>query len=169
MRQTPRGDAAPPSFPTLIGDGWLRESPRDFGPARGGRSALRQCMMMQMPDELRGLIDRSTALASPALPLPVYRPIRTQDVHAHVRNPRSDVRAFPAHVPVSKAAPAASAAWWENPVVLGSLLLLVPPIGLAAVWGTARYSRDARWALTIMTALTMCLTTAVAIVALLHA
>lgn len=54
-------------------------------------------------------------------------------------------------------------AWWEDPVALGSLLILVPPIGLAAVWRSKRYSSDARWALTVMTALTMCLVTAVAI------
>jgi hypothetical protein len=65
--------------------------------------------------------------------------------------------------------PAASrhvAAWWEDPVALGSLLILVPPIGLAAVWSSKRYSTDARWALTVMTALTMCLVGAVVLAAL---
>ena len=53
-----------------------------------------------------------------------------------------------------------------GPVALGSLLILVPPIGLAAVWSSKRYSSDARWALTVMTALTMCLMSAVAIAVL---
>jgi hypothetical protein len=57
-------------------------------------------------------------------------------------------------------------AWWEDPVALGSLLILVPPIGLAAVWASKRYSSDARWALTVMTALTMCLMSAVLIAVL---
>jgi len=54
-------------------------------------------------------------------------------------------------------------AWWEDPVALGSLLILLPPVGLAAVWSSKRYSSDARWALTVMTALTMCLMTAIVI------
>ena len=57
-------------------------------------------------------------------------------------------------------------AWWEDPVALGSLLILVPPVGLAAVWSSKRYSSDARWALTIMTGLTMCLMTAITIAVL---
>ena len=39
-------------------------------------------------------------------------------------------------------------------------------VGLAAVWMSKRYSNDARWALTVMTALTMCLMSAVVIAAL---
>jgi hypothetical protein len=52
-------------------------------------------------------------------------------------------------------------AWYEDPVALGTLLILVPPIGLAALWSSKRYSSDARWALTIMTGLTMFLVAAV--------
>ena len=108
----------------------------------------------------------------------------------HRRDPRKDAREFAAFVPGSivdprlvaqqahalhvqnaqRAAMAAAtktpAAWWEDPVALGSLLILVPPVGLAAVWSSKRYSSDARWALTVMTALTMCLMTAVVIAAL---
>jgi hypothetical protein len=57
--------------------------------------------------------------------------------------------------------------WWEDPIALGAFLIMMPPIGVAIVWTSRRYSADARWALTIMTALTMCLITGVAIVALL--
>lgn len=52
-------------------------------------------------------------------------------------------------------------AWWEGPIAIGALLILAPPIGLAAVWSSQRYSADARRALTIMTAFTMSLVAAV--------
>ena len=58
-------------------------------------------------------------------------------------------------------APAPASMWWEDPIALGSLLILCPPVGLAAVWSSRRYSNDARWALTVMTALMMCLVSAV--------
>jgi len=51
--------------------------------------------------------------------------------------------------------------WYEDPIALGTLLLLCPPIGLAALWSSKRYSNDARWALTVMTALTLCVGAAV--------
>ncbi len=57
-------------------------------------------------------------------------------------------------------------AWFEDPLAIGSLLILCPPIGLSIVWRSKHYSSDARWALTIMTALTMCLTAAVMIAAI---
>lgn len=53
--------------------------------------------------------------------------------------------------------------WFDDPIVIGTLLLMVPPVGLAAVWTSKRYSNDARWALTVMTALMMCLGAAVAV------
>ena len=53
-------------------------------------------------------------------------------------------------------------------VALGSMLILVPPIGLAAVWVSKRYSNDARWALTVMTALMMCLASVLTIVLVLR-
>jgi hypothetical protein len=53
--------------------------------------------------------------------------------------------------------------WYEDPIALGTLLLLFPPIGLAAVWSSKRYSNDARWALTVMTGLTLCLGAAMAV------
>jgi hypothetical protein len=58
-------------------------------------------------------------------------------------------------------APARS--WYEDPVALGTLLIIFPPIGLAALWSSKRYSNDARWALTVMTALMMCLGAAIAV------
>ena len=52
-------------------------------------------------------------------------------------------------------------AWWEDPIALGTLLIVVPPIGLACVWRSKHYSNDARWALTVMSALLTCFAGAV--------
>ena len=198
MRPTPRSLARARGFGTLIGNGWLRESPRDAGPKwgdlRGGKSALRKCVFMPVPHQLRGMFPQASALPPP----PVYRPAPAHEVIAHRRDARKDVRMFAAFVPgrivdprvaaqqahaqhvqyAQRASMAAAGvgqvaapanprgAWWEDPVALGSLLILLPPIGLAAVWSSKRYSSDARWALTIMTGLTMCLVTAIVIAAL---
>jgi len=175
---------------TLIGNGWLRESPREASPKwdMRGKSALRKCMFMPVPEQLRGLFPQVSASALP--PPPAYRPERAQDMVPHRVDPRKNAREFAAFIPAPvvdprvlaqqahaqqvhdarRAAVAAAskppAAWWEDPVALGSLLILLPPVGLAAVWSSKRYSSDARWALTVMTALTMCLMTAVIIAAL---
>ena len=197
MRQTPRSLARARGIGTLIGNGWLRESQPQVMPkweVRGGKSALRKCMFMPVPEELRGLFPKvSSAVPQPQ---PIYRAARAQDMVPHRHDVRKDAREFPAYpaggggvvdprVVAQKAhalhvqhaqqvaalaaagiKPAGAAAWWEDPVALGSLLILVPPVGLAAVWSSKRYSSDARWALTVMTALTMCLMSAIIIAAL---
>jgi hypothetical protein len=98
----------------------------------------------------------------------------------HRHNPAKDVRLFPAvsadevRAANKRALYAAErakllgkassqGAWYEDPIALGSLLIVLPPIGLAALWSSKRYSSDARWALTVMTALTLCLGAAIAI------
>ncbi len=197
MRQTPRSKAALTprgrGIGTLIGNGWLRESPSSAlakWEMRGNKSALRKCMFMPVPEQLRALFPPDRV--SSAVPPPVYRPARAEEMVPHRRDARKDAREFPICVPgavdpraaaqqahaihvqyAQKVAAAAAAgktpatgAWWEDPIALGSLLILVPPIGLAAVWGSKRYSSDARWALTVMTALTMCLMSAIVIAAL---
>jgi hypothetical protein len=132
-------------------------------------------MFMPVPEEIRRLAPQVSQAA--LLPPP---PARVEpEVVAHRRDPRKDAREFPAYhvhdahkiaqqAAIAEAGKAASgrAQWWEDPVALGSLLILVPPVGLAAVWSSKRYSSDARWALTIMTALTMCLMTAIFIAVL---
>ena len=180
----------------MIGNGWLRESPRHALPqgkweARS-KSALRKCMFMPVPEELRGLVPQVSPAALPLHPAAPLRATAEPAIVPHRRDPRKDAREFPAYVPgavdpraamqqaqalharnledaqkvaaLHAAEPAAS--WWDDPVALGTLLILAPPIGLAAVWSSKRYSNDARWALTIMTALTMCLVSAIAIAAL---
>lgn len=57
----------------------------------------------------------------------------------------------------------ASTSWWEEPLAVGVLLLVAPPVGLAALWASQRYERDARVALTVMTAFSMCLLTVIAV------
>ena len=195
MRQTPRSKLAadPPrrGIGTLIGNGWLRESPHasrmSKWSALGGKPDMRKRLCMPVPEELRGLFSNVSSAAVP--PAPVYRPAPAADMTPHRRDARKDVRELPIYAPVAvdpraaasqahafhvqqaqRAAAAANAhapaAWWEEPVALGSLLILVPPVGLAAVWTSRRYSSDARWALTAMTALTMCLMSAIVIAAL---
>jgi hypothetical protein len=186
MRQTPRNLRSQRGIGTLIGNGWLRESPRNVWPGKWdarGKSALRKCMFLPVPDEIRKLAPPQVSPA--ALPPAAPRPLAAQDVDAHRHDPKKDVRqfpvaggllagrpqqpapmhkAYPQHpAPKMKGADATPPAWWEDPVALGSLLILAPPIGLAAVWSSKRYSTDARWALTVMTALTMCLISAVVI------
>ena len=159
----------------MIGNGWLHESPKNIVPraweARG-KSALRKCMFM--PSPYAGLLPPPPASASP-LPAPIRRP-RVEEI-APVRkiDPQRQARVMPAYIPpIPQHAPprndaaraAAATAWYEDPIALGSLLILLPPIGLAALWSSKRYTNDARWALTIMTGLTMSLAAAVFVAAL---
>ena len=169
-----RGEAAlGRGIGTLIGNGWLRESPKNLFPEEWHaltKSALKRCVFLPAP---RHLLDLAPP---PPKPLPSTAPRREPEIAVRRRNPAKDVQlfqAFPGPAPRPKAARAPEAAsaraWWEDPIALGSLLILVPPIGLAALWSSRRYSSDARWALTLMTALTMCLTSAIALVALVMA
>ncbi len=167
MRHTPRNAQRSRGIGTLIGNGWLRESPRNYIPRewdRLGRSALKKCMFLPAAPPL--LADALPH--SPSLPPPT--PARRKPNTSHKRNPEHDVRQMPVVDPAMLHGPGdvprgqRAAAWWEDPVALGALLLLVPPIGLAVLWSSRRYSPDARWALTVMTALTMCLVATVTIV-----
>jgi len=162
LSTTARMRGAQRGFGTLIGNGWLRESPRtpDFQPK--GRSAMRKCHFMMVPEELK-------RLAPPPRPIAAMPVVKREEAPIEVRrrNPQKDVRVFPMYSPQARAAnhaipaPAPASMWWEDPIALGSLLILCPPVGLAAVWSSRRYSNDARWALTVMTALMMCLVSAV--------
>ncbi|HVH44690.1 MAG TPA: hypothetical protein VM925_20195 [Labilithrix sp.] len=155
----------------------LLASPRAWENLR--KSALRKCMFMPVPPDA----NRFAPPVSPAAMAPAPRPRAPELVIPHERNPAHDVRLFPAvsledvqaanrralyaeekAKLLGKAPPARS--WYEDPVVLGTLLIVVPPIGLATLWSSKRYSSDARWALTIMTALTLCLGTAITIAVL---
>lgn len=155
---------------TLIGNGWLHESPRNFVP-RGwdlrGKSVLRKCMFM--PSPYAGLLPEMPR-EEPKARAPIAPPKPVESPAARKIDPARHARVLPAYVPQQQqmtqpqpqhAAKAKEPAWYEDPIALGSLLILVPPVGLAALWSSRRYSNDARWALTIMTGLTMALATAV--------
>lgn len=174
--RTPRPKArAARSVGTLIGNGWLRESERnvarDWTPM--SRSALRKCMFMELPPDVAALAQQLPA-RGPA-PVPAWKPRREEPAAPsppRVRDPRKDAREIKAvdpHVLRMKAAVAPSGrAWWEDPIALGTLLIVAPPIGLACVWRSKHYSNDARWALTVMSSLLTCFAGAV-VLALLFA
>lgn len=194
------------SVKTLIGNGWLRESPKNLWP-RGwdikSRSALRKCVFLPIPPEaaefirnlpppkpsspadLRGLVIPIQSAARVATPAPrsvdpnkkarAFEAISPDQVAAQQRQRMlADARrAAMGKKPLAPLAPANDTqhaqtprAWHEDPIVIGTLLFLMPPAGLAAIWTSKRYSNDARWALTVMTGLMMCLFSAVIIAAI---
>lgn len=135
-------------------------------------------MFLPVPPGMKELGQRD---ASPAPMPPPKRP--EQPIIAHRHDPAKDAKMFAAisHEEVlaakrrelyaaekakllgkARAAPAAQA-WYEDPIALGTLLIVLPPIGLTALWSSKRYSSDARWALTVMTALVLCLGAAITI------
>lgn len=141
-------------------------------------------MFLPVPTQFREQAQRALQVSPAALPFVAPKAPAKKDVEPARRNPAKDVRQMPAFDAREAAkryarqnagqgwvAPShkkTEAAWWEDPIAIGSLLILAPPIGLAAVWSSRRYSSDARWALTIVTALMMCLASAllVAVVAI---
>lgn len=168
------------SVGTLIGNGWLREaekSPVPSGWTPKSRSALRKCMFMEMPPDVAALAARLPARgpAPVPAPYPAWKPLRSDEGGANVpvprkRDPRKEARqmkAFDPHVArmrhsSSPLVPAGlERAWWEDPIALGTLLIVLPPVGLACVWGSKHYSNDARWALTVMSSLLTCFAGAV--------
>ena len=101
--------------------------------------------------------------------VPMMQPPAAPAGHFDYRAMRPLQPVAPQPAPHAQPAPLAAKpppVWWEDPIALGSLLILLPPVGLAAVWMSKRYSNDARWALTVMTALTMSLMTAIVIAGL---
>lgn len=168
--RTPRPQTRSRGINTLIGNGWLREASRSAFPAGWhdlrSRSAMKKCMYLPIPPGVRELALPNIASALP-LPPPAVKAKKKDEppIVQRVRDPRKDARMFAAVKP-EMFADKKPRAWWEDPIALGSLLILCPPVGLAAVWSSKGYSSDARWALTIMTGLMMCLVTAIAIAAL---
>lgn len=222
---------------TLIGNGWLREAPN--APRRDwdvrGRSALRKCMFLPVPEYIRQMPMFQKALAEDAAAKPLPPPRGARDTAPSVyqpeaprpHDPRRDVRMMPvvppshragselppshqpqfqpafdrpshlpppSHVPPHARGPhgppahghaqaqrpittpprgrrplsnshrvATRPAWYEDPLALGSLLIVCAPIGLSVLWSSKRYSNDARWALTVMTGLMMFITAAIVI------
>lgn len=137
-------------------------------------------MFMNVPRELLEALPEGALVPStpPRIVAPNAAPAYVDDGHVKRRDPERDVRMIPAFDPQLARRVVREQQrreepfnWvpppiWESPVAVGVLLMLAPPIGLAALWSSKRYSGDARWALTIMTALMMCLAAAVAITAM---
>lgn len=115
-------------------------------------------MFMEMPPDVAALAAQLPARgpAPVPAPMPAWKPVRQQhdariakvDPHVMRMKGAADPRAH-------------ERAWWEDPIALGTLLIVVPPIGLACVWRSKHYSNDARWALTVMSALLTCFAGAV--------
>ena len=151
------------SVGTLIGNGWLREAEKVVIPSGWtpkSRSALRKCMCMEMPPDVAALAAQlpSRGPAPAPGPVPAWKPVRQQQQDARIAK-------VDPHVMRMRGAAidprASERAWWEDPIALGTLLIVVPPIGLACVWRSKHYSNDARWALTVMSALLTCFAGAV--------
>lgn len=189
--RTPRPQAVTRrGIATLIGNGWLKESPKNLWP-RGwdikSRSALKKCVFLPIPPDAKAFLDAlpppkpAPAIKEPTVATakrPSTPPLRP---HNAMREPRMFAALSPEDVEshqrrklfveAQRAAAAAASgktamqprAWYEDPIALGTLLIMVPPIGLAALWSSKRYSSDARWALTVMTGLTLCLAAAVVV------
>lgn len=101
--------------------------------------------------------------------LAAQTPLQTQTL-AYTRPSAPSLQGMPVEgAPFSYAAPPMSLpavtadrkVWWEAPAFVGAMLLLVPPVGVAILWTSRRYGTEARIALTIMTAVTMCLVSVV--------
>jgi hypothetical protein len=178
--RTPRPGSTRRGITTLIGNGWLHEAPKNIWPREWdirGKSALRKCMFLPAHPMKPGDVPVSPA----AMPVPRGPAKHDTPFSPRRRNPEKDVRVMTAVSPEDVLAAQRRALyadekakvlaelnksprrWYEDPVALGSLLILLPPIGLATLWSSKRYSSDARWALTVMTALMMCLAAAITV------
>lgn len=190
MDAPPRYAASTSLTKTNVGNGFLRENSNNLFASWdvrvSSKSALKRCMYLPLPAGFQQFLDEASDRIGPSAPLPAPAPRPAPQPVVHRRNPAHDARIFaapdfrstppgavPQHAwarPVRREGAAAipARAWWEDPVVVGSLLLLAPPVGLAALWSSRRYGSEARTALTIMTGLMMCLLTAVAIALMLR-
>jgi hypothetical protein len=147
---------------TLPGFGWLREAPRPQpyrpreakSPEEKARyDALRKCVFFPAPpmNALRAAVRVKT---DPGLFQP---PLRRRDQshdrdHDHGRS-RERERGRRHH---------GSASGWDDPLSVGILLAVVPPVGFMLLWSSQRYSRDAKIAITsLMTVFMILATTAV--------
>lgn len=191
MAHTERKRMAGSTFSdTMRGSGWLREAPANIFPEEWmkyrGRTALRQCIFLPPPGELPSapahrlapmavdtLVDpprHAERVARYAEPVPERerrsprRPDKLRQVGMWPAVPSAVLRAAQRE-PEMVVAGVPNADWATRPLGLGLLLVLFPPAGLAAVWSSERYDRDAKLALTFVTALFLSLS-AVALLAI---
>jgi hypothetical protein len=84
-----------------------------------------------------------------------------------VRDLARGVRAAKKPAVVAKSPPARPFRLTEDPLVVGLLLTLVPPLGFVLLWTSPRYSDEARRAVTMMMALILVLATLITSAAIL--
>lgn len=143
-----------PRSPVTLHDGGFLKAParpRQW-PWNATPSRFRHCMVLPAaPDWLADLPEHALGpkprVASPAAPVarpaprvaepPRPRPAAATRHAAHAE--LAALPALPAHAP--------------SPATMGALLFFAPPVGLACVWASPHYGRDARLALTAMSAL----------------
>ena len=154
---------------TLVGSGWLREAPENM------RAMMRRCMIFParvVPGAPAVPISHRRA-SSPALPAP--RPVPRPPVPPPPWPDRMALlpyaagpAAAPVRAPQRGAEGGGAVLWWDDPITVGALLVVVPPMGLAALWSSRHFSREGRLALTLMMGLMMTLVTALAAVVVLR-
>jgi hypothetical protein len=161
---------------TLVGSGWLREAPENV------RAMMRRCLVVPFRHVPEGRyvpvshrMSSYAALPTPrALPAPRSNPVTPADrarpsavpdpaalLPAPTLRPRR-ARASPAPDLAGGVLPGARP-WWDDPIAIGGLLVVVPPVGLAALWASRCFSREGRLAITAMMGLMLSLLTALAV------
>lgn len=169
---------------TLLGLGFLRapQAARALGKPVGWpltRSALRRCMFLpaspdllaQVPEYIRqSPAAQAHGLDRARTPRPAFRrtPARAMrfdgaEIAEAARVARlaqaAQVAAHRASFDARTSPSAQAVAPWTgpSPLQVGLLLCFAPPVGLALLWASPHFSRDARLALTVMTAVGMTL------------
>ncbi len=146
---------------TVPGFGWLREAPRpaNLPPAAklsptemAKHAALRKCIYFPAMDSaMRPAVARAAerVRTNPDLFRP---PLRRRNTP-----PKSLLE-----TPTVTTRERAARRWasLEDPISVGILLAVVPPVGFMMLWGSPRYSRDAKLAITALMTVFMVLGTA---------
>ena len=179
---------------TMAGFGWLREAPRPahvppaakLSPTEVAKhAALRKCIYFPAMDpSMASAVARAAerVRTNPDLFRPPLRKRNTppgsqlvsgRGDHARGDHARGD-HARGDHArggdPRTYAAAHRGSPRWpslEDPVSVGILLAVVPPVGFMMLWGSSRYSRDAKIAITALMTVFMVLGTAALCTALL--
>jgi hypothetical protein len=157
---------------TMPGFGWLREAPRPRAPVAKltaeevvKHAALRKCIYFPaMVPQMASASAQASARAAervrtnPDLFRPPLRK-RNTPVSADM------LRRAPKPEPHGQPAPRVGSSL-EDPISVGILLAVLPPIGFMMLWGSQRYSRDAKLAITALMTVFMVLATAAVCTAL---
>jgi hypothetical protein len=148
---------------TLVGSGFLREAPQNV------RALMRRCLVLPHRPVLGGPVipisHRQRSHPSfewtSQVPAPAGRaeaPIPSAQPPAPRAAPAGRRPAEPRALPAAGAQP-----WWDDPVTIGALLVVMPPMGLAALWASRHYGKEARLAISAMMGLMLSLVAAFAV------